>query len=173
MAQEALIELPVDSTTRLVTYSRVVPLPGVSKKLVYERAKFWLTVVFSPLNGESHVFDEAAATVQGTGRHYYDINVASLPTNYYYFKVWFTVRVQASEGQYKYVVDHFRIENSTDRPPPYVKDGPVESTLLRLPANHLIRDIVLDERKAVEVVSNNFLSSLISNMVEPQKQELR
>ena len=173
MAQQAPTELPVDPTTQLVTYSRVVSLPGVSKKLVYERAKHWLTGVFSPLNGESYSFDEATATAQGTGRYYYEINVASLPANYYYFKVWFTVRVQASEGQYQYVIDHFRIDNSKDRPPPYVRDGPVESTLLRLPANHLIRDIVLDERKAVEVVSNSFLNSFISNMVEPQQPELK
>lgn len=162
-AQNKPVDLPLDSTTHLITYSGVVKLQGVPRAELYVRAKRWFTAVFSIPNGESVSFNEAAGTMEGTQRRYYDNTVggsAATPASI----LWFTVRVAVKDGQYSYSISQFRLAKYAENPTPYLPIGPIETFILTHPANRILRDLTEQQRQHVKDAAENFLLNFNGNM---------
>ena len=162
-AQDKPVDLPIDSTTHLVTYSGVVERPGVPKAELYSRAKRWLTGAFSVPNGESISFNEAAGTVEGTQHRYYANTVGSSAVPQTSI-LWFTVRVAVKDGQYSYTISQFRLAKYAGNPTPYLPAGPIEAFILTHPANRILRGLIEQQRQHVKATAENFLSNFNVNM---------
>lgn len=157
-AQEIVLNLPVDSLTHLVTFSKTVACPGFSKSVLFTRANRLISAHFSPLNGECHSSDESSGLVEGTGRSYFDLILPPSSVTHP-IKMWYTVQVTITEGRYTYTINHFKVERAgPELPASYMREGPIEAFLLAHYSNSILWSLTQQERRAVQSEVEVFLS---------------
>lgn len=89
-------ELPTNEATGKVNYSDIVDAPGISKKLLFDRAKKWLASKHSPANPYAINYEnEQEGSIIGTGSF-------SLPSERRRYLVQFAIRILIKDGKFKY-----------------------------------------------------------------------
>lgn len=90
-------DMPVDPETKKVTYSEVVPAEGLSQSDIYLQAQAWFAKTFNDANSVIQVQDKEQGLLIGKGMSEENINNVLTP-------FWFTVKIEAKEGRYRYEI---------------------------------------------------------------------
>lgn len=125
-AQDAS-RLPVDKETKLVTYSEVVEMPGMSKDTLYARAMNWFKKQYKNPNEVIKEQDASKGSITGVHRFKITKEVPSNKKNEPAVKndaglVSYTINIAAKDGKYRYEItkinwkqaSHFAIERWMD-----------------------------------------------------------
>lgn len=98
-------DMPVDPDTKLITYSEVIEVSGVSKNDLYVRANTWFTRTFKSAKSVLELQDKEAGKLIGKGVLPIMIKVPIMgATDAGY--VGATVTIMCKDGKYKYVIDN-------------------------------------------------------------------
>lgn len=130
-AQQLMAPLPLDATTQLVTYTAVVPTPGITQASLLARAQVWASRVGIP--GRPPVIVSESGTdvlvVAGTQaiNNTYDISPQSL---------YYLARVALREGRYQYRLEELTLVTTSSTDPPiyrtaeaaFLTDAPPKTT---------------------------------------------
>lgn len=103
-AQQLMDPLPIDAMTKLVTYSAVVPTPGVLQSSLLARGKVWANHVGLPAKPPVVVtelgMDVLVVAGSQTINLKYDVNFQML---------YYVARVALREGRYQYRFDEYTL----------------------------------------------------------------
>ena len=101
--------LPVDSTTRKVTYQGIVQVPGVSQAELYSRAREWFATSFGSAKAVLEMDDRVVSKM--VGRYYatfgFSAGLSATP-----WHLWRTVTVEVKDGRYRYSFTRFGLGSS-------------------------------------------------------------
>ncbi|MGI4736112.1 MAG: DUF4468 domain-containing protein [Janthinobacterium lividum] len=99
--------LPVDSTTRRITITQVVEVPGVSKTELYSRAREWFAKTFSSSKAVLEMDDREAGKLVGTFNG--PLKLASGVGVGLDMLLWRSIQVDMKDGKYRYTFTNFNI----------------------------------------------------------------
>ena len=99
------VNLPMDKSTGLITYSEVINLEGYSKTDLYLNAKNWFSKEFKSANNVVDTDDKEIGIVSGKGM--VKIYVKQAP----YGNISFIAKIELKENKYKYTFTHFSHSN--------------------------------------------------------------
>lgn len=116
--------LPVDPTTKLITYEEVIEVSGVSKADLYRRAYEWLAKIYRSANDVIQLNDKGAGQLvaQGLVRVYSKGRDAGV--------VRHTLTLYIKDGRYKYILTNLAHETSAQ--PGFYSGGPLEQSEAKL-----------------------------------------
>jgi hypothetical protein len=152
-AQE--INLPVDSTTNKVSYSEVVPVPGISKDDLYVRGREWFAKTFVSAQAVIQMDDKAAGKIIGKGVGY---GTSSFMLTTSRFTIFYTVSLTVKDGRYRYEITDFYFQNP---PSQYMRDPP------RIPIDEYAMSSKYRNKKGE--YKNNFKSVVVAVNTEALK----
>lgn len=96
--------LPIDSSTKAISYNEVVPLQGITKDQLYVRAREWFAQTFKSAQAVIQMDDKEAGKIIGKGSakgsFYYLLTLFSFSLNY-------TVSITLKDGRYRYEITDF------------------------------------------------------------------
>jgi len=105
--------LPVDPDTQLVTYSKVIEIPGTTQEQLYTRAANWIasTEVYRVASSKQlqEASDKSQLIVSGETR-------ARGPMNQIVGTVSHSLTIYCKDGRYKYVLTNLREETNSTKP---------------------------------------------------------
>jgi hypothetical protein len=113
----AQVSLPIDPTTRLISYSQVVQVPNASKNELYARAKIWFASTFKSAQSVIQADEKEAGVLIGKGWQQVYVRILGTPLS---VKLWYTVKLSFKEGKYRYELTNFMFESEpspSDRTP--------------------------------------------------------
>jgi len=100
--------LPLDPSSRLIDFTKVVQVPGANKDELYARGKVWFANTFKSAQNVIQADDKSAGILIGKGwQTAYVPNVFGSPIA---VKLWYTVKLAFKEGRYKYDITDFKFE---------------------------------------------------------------
>lgn len=95
-------QLPVDADTKLVTYTEVVNMPGLSKKELYKRAEKWFRKYYKNPADVIKENDSLNTTIAGVHRFKITREVKGVKNDA--GLVQYSIKVMCKDGKYKYEV---------------------------------------------------------------------
>jgi hypothetical protein len=113
--------LPVDPTTKLITYEGVVEVPGVSKADLYTRAYAWIAKAYRSANDVIQMNDKEAGQLVAKGSM--RVTARALGMDMDAGVVRHTLSIYVKDGKYKYVLTNLTHEDSRPKAPSV---GPLE-----------------------------------------------
>jgi hypothetical protein len=168
-AREALaaadsIKFPIDPTSQRITYSEVVQQPGVSQAELYARAKLWFANTFKSAKDVVQAEDKDAGVMQGTGWQDIYIKSMGIPSA---SKLWYTVKLAAKEGRYRYEITEFRLQSY---PSKYIYNPtptPIENGILNPKPSGMVKGIIRQEKQQLDAAAHQLITSIEGGMSKP------
>src|ERR1017187_1320653 len=129
-AQDAVVPvMPVDNETKLISYTAVKEIKGVSASELYKRAYKWVNTFYKNPTDVIRSADSVEGKIVGKARFmiYSDLKAQPKIDG---GLVWYTIRISAREGRYKYEItslnwkqnSYYAIERWQDtKSPSYMK----------------------------------------------------
>ena len=117
-AQQLLAPLPVDATTRLVTYTAVVPAPGVGQASLLARAKVWANRVGVPDRPPVVVSELGTDVLVVAGTQAISTTYNISPQSLY-----FLARIALREGRYQYRLEELTLVTTSPTDPPIYRSA--------------------------------------------------
>lgn len=100
--------LPIDATTKLINFAKVVQAPGVSKDELYARGKALLAGIFQSGKDVVQTDDKNAGILVGKGAQTVFVpNIFGGPVA---TRLLFTAKLAVKDGRYKYELTNFMFE---------------------------------------------------------------
>lgn len=164
MAAGDTIKLPVDPATKLITYSSVVAMPGLTQSEIYARGKIWFANTFR--SGKDVVMSEEKDTgiIHGTSSEtIYTTYALSVNTS----KLWYSVKLTAKDGRYKYDISRFLIEATPTINDQHPEAIAVERTLLATETAPRWRATVRQQRVRVHDLATKLSAGIKNDMSKP------
>lgn len=160
-AQEVVLPPPpVDAHTGLITYSAVVPTPGVIQATLLARAKVWANRVSVPAKPPL-VVNEMGTDVLVVAVSQQLTPDAALNT----YRLYFLAKLCLREGRYQYHFDEFTFEGTGDTGP---KIFPVEDIILDpSPTTKSTKRIIARARAQFEQAMGQAGATLRESLVTP------
>ncbi|NML66859.1 hypothetical protein HHL22_16765 [Hymenobacter sp. RP-2-7] len=160
-AQQLMAPVPVDATTRLVTYTAVVPAPGVAQASLLARARVWAARVGIPDKPPVMVSELGTDVLVVAGMQAinsaYDISPQSL---------YFLARVALREGRYQYRLEELTLVTTSSTEPPIYR--PAEALFLsEAPPKATGSSYATRQRKAFEEAVGQAAATLQFSLTTP------
>jgi len=97
---------PLDARTQRITYEGVVPVPGASQAVLYERARAWVTQTYNLQNAEITTQDPATGQLVLRGTRLVNLRNTynGVLRSSYAGVVHHTLSIYVKDGRYKYVL---------------------------------------------------------------------
>jgi hypothetical protein len=155
------VKLPIDPTTRRITYTGVVQVPGVSQAELYTRAKLWFADTFKSAKEVVQADEKDAGIVQGRGWAPISIHFigARRPTTD--FKLWQTIKIMVKDGRYRYEISSFEAELGSTT-------IPLEENLRRQEsAGPKYAPVVAEYKEQVKAAELGLSASITAGMSKP------
>jgi hypothetical protein len=111
-----LAQVPVDETTKRITYSEVVEVPGSNKDDLYTRAEQWFAKTYASGNDVVQFKDREAGKIIGKARLV--ILHTMQPRD-----ILYTITLEVKDGRYRYTLTDFYIDWINHRE----MNGPLEN----------------------------------------------
>ena len=108
-AQELMGPLPVDATSRLITYTAVVPTPGVTQADLLARARVWANGVGVPAKPVLVVSEMGTDVLVVAGSQAISATYSVAAE-----RLYFLARVARREGHYQYRFEEHTLESPTN-----------------------------------------------------------
>ena len=99
---------PIDSSTKLVSYSGIVKVDSLSKDELYNRARAWFSSSFNSAKAVLDMDDRQAGKLIGKGTDKGTFEVLFTP---FLFTVKFEVYITVKDNRYRYEITQFEIIN--------------------------------------------------------------
>lgn len=118
--------LPLDATTQRITYSAVVPAPGLSQAELYARARAWITTAYPQQNAQLTREDPATGQLQLQGTQLVQLRTVyeGVPRSTYAGVVRHSLSVYVKDGRFKYIFSDF--VHDAQHTPNLRSGGPLE-----------------------------------------------
>lgn len=161
----ALIILPVDSVSKLVTYAEVVQAPQLTQAELYTRGKVWFVNTFKSAKAVVQTEEKDAGLLIGTAWSPFTVKSMGIPITY---KLWYTVRLAFKDGRYKYEINNFMTEAEPSTSNPSPNQSPIESYLLveYKPGNFFYKT-TSQGRQQVASVAEGLATSIKAALAKP------
>lgn len=101
---EEKISIPVDSSSKLVSYNEVVQVQGASKEDLYIRGREWFANTFVSANHVIQMDDKEAGKIIGKGNSEGFYTILLTPFTYF---LNYTVSITVKDGRYRYEISPF------------------------------------------------------------------
>lgn len=144
----------IDPDTKLITYTEVVEVAGVSKDELYLRANTWLSRAFKSAKAVIDVQDKEAGKIIAKG------NISAIIKTPLVGKqeagtINITITLQTKDGKYKYTVDNLQHSKPIGTPGSWVSIGPLEQEkakagMMMRPSQGEWKDLKEDAFKTIE-----------------------
>jgi hypothetical protein len=156
-------DMPMDTTTKLITYTEVVQMPGVQAAELFKRAKKWVynfykspSTVIQTMDSVNYVF---------VGRHTIDIiktlkDGTKLPANY----MNYNITINFKDGKYRYKITNFNVKDLSYHPAEKLfdeKDPPTRDwdyQVLQQTDDFIQNNLIANLKKAMTKPSNEVKS---------------
>ncbi|MFC5407760.1 DUF4468 domain-containing protein [Larkinella bovis] len=136
---------PVDPDSKLITYSRVIPVAGATKEQLTGRIKYYFTHAFRERTLRYIESDAPSGLVSTKGVLWLDLGPGNLLAPYEEFLL--PVSVWVKDGRYRYVISHiYALEHNS------ANDVPLETWVKRTASNRF--------KNRVEEVIQKFIADL-------------
>jgi hypothetical protein len=105
------VKLPIDPTTKRITYASVVQVPGASQAELYTRAKLWFAGAFNSAKDVVQADEKDAGIIQGKGWSTIEVHPMGTKRPGVDQRLWYTVRLICREGRYRYEITNLLVEH--------------------------------------------------------------
>lgn len=109
-SKSAFSQFPIDNETGLVKYSKVIDLPGITKKEIYDKAKLWIVSTLKSGDNMVELSGSNSDQIVGTGNIIIDSLLFDIRSN----NKWYTVGnlnfkfiIYCKDEKLKYSVENF------------------------------------------------------------------
>ncbi|QKG55522.1 DUF4468 domain-containing protein [Hymenobacter sp. BRD128] len=119
--------VPIDAHTQHITYEGVVPVPGASQAVLYERARAWVTQAYPLSNAELVKQDPATGQLVLHGTRIVTLHQTydNVPRSSYAGVVHHTLSIYVKDGRFKYVLTD--LTHDAGATPHLNSGGPLEN----------------------------------------------
>jgi len=97
--------LPVDATTKLINFTKVVQAPGVTKDELYARGKAWFASISKSAQDVIQTDDKSAGMLVGKGSQ--TVFIPTILGGAVATKLFFTAKLAVKDGRFKYELTNF------------------------------------------------------------------
>lgn len=106
IAQNETLQLPIDTTTKMITYTDVVNVDtSISKQELYSRAREWFAKAYNSSQSVIQMDDKENGKI--VGKALTQVYHKSLGSNYPSGHINYTISIYLKDGRYKYEVTNF------------------------------------------------------------------
>jgi hypothetical protein len=145
-------QLPTDADTKLITYTEVVNMPGLTKAELYKRALTWFNKYYK--NPADVIKEKDSVNTKISGVHRFKITKMVKETKNDAGLVSYTINVMCKDGKYKYEVtkinwkqqSYYGIEKWMDKKSPSY-DASYDSFLQQ--TDEFMKSLVADLKKGM------------------------
>jgi hypothetical protein len=165
-------DFKTDPDTKLITYSEVMEVQGVSKSDLYLRANTWLARAFKSAKSVIDFQDKEAGKIIGKGRIGTLIKMPLSP-KVESGDISITITLFCKDGKYKYVIDNLEhnapnttgtgtwasvgpLEKEKPKVGMLIRPSGMEWTALKIDADKSIKSLIEDMKKAMSKADGDF-----------------
>lgn len=112
-AQDAMLVLPVDPDTKLITYKEVVNVPGTPSEL-FNRAIEWINKQYKNPTDATKVRNPATGLIEIV--HRFEITKEDKGVTRIAGIIDYSMKIELKEGRYRFTINNFNLRDASRQP---------------------------------------------------------